>query len=278
VRLDSVLGETEYARFFSGRDGNQNRNQTVFDFQFSFSIFWFWFLVFFGFWFGFPDAMETKTEPFSIFGSVLRFWFLIFFRFLFGFSWSKIETETEPFSVFDSVFSVSVSRFSPGFSLSRWKPKPNGFRFSVRFFRFLVLLRFFPVEMETKTEQFSIFGFDFLFFSGFGSVFAHLIFYNSIPIPSNQTWPKSMVKFHQISFQFLQSQIPWWIPFREPNVSLVFYLFCIAFSAVTSLISATYFESSFNFKVDFCHFRIWYMDWFDYLKFGLYRANKFNPF
>ena len=58
--------------------------------------------------------------------------------------------------------------------------------------------------------RFRFSGFSFSFFSvsvWFGLVFTHL----PLTIPSNQTRPKCMVKFHQISFQFLQSQIPWWI-------------------------------------------------------------------
>ena len=147
--------------------------------------------------------METETEPFSLSGSFFRFRFPFFPSF-----GSVSDFRVSVFSgrgghrnrtVSDFRFGFSVSFSRSRFSGRIWKPKPTHYRFWFVFFGFnFSFPRFRP----------GFFYFGFSFFIGFGLVFAHLTFYNSIPVPSNQTRPKYMVNFYRIPFQFVQSQIP----------------------------------------------------------------------
>ena len=168
---------------FYGRDGNQNRNRTVFG-----SVRFF--------------PVEMEIEIAARFGFFQSTWKpkVKSNRFQFSVRFFPVDMETkseiEPLSVFGSVFSgrdgnQNRNRIDFGFRLGsvfsgqdgNQNRNRNVFDFRLGFFGFPVLVsRFFRFR--------------------FVLVFAHLTLYNSIPIPSNQTRPKCVVKFHQIPFQF----------------------------------------------------------------------------
>ena len=204
------LGETEYVRFFPVEMEANTKTKPFSIFSSVFSTFRFWFLLFFGFRFGFSgrDGNQNRT----VFDFRFGFTILVscFFSVSIQFSRSRWKQKTEPFLIFGSIFSVLVSRFSSqnqnqtvfnsfyfGFSESRWKP---------------------------KTDQFSIFGFGFSILVFFFPVSDRFLLTLPFTIPSNQTRPKCMVKFHSNSFKvkFLDEFQFHRIPFREPNAPFVF--------------------------------------------------------